>query len=229
MLAIHITAGMLALLTGFVAAFAGKGSRLHRLAGIGFVVAMATMTLSALVAAAWLRPNAGNVVAATFAFYLVATAYLTVHPVPQMRAIQMALVVVGFAAGVGGVVLGYDVLGRNPLPDGIPGQPLIVFGATALVGTVFDVRLLRGRVLDGSQRLMRHLWRMLLALWVATGSAFLGQAKFLPDAITDKLLHVVPVLAITVLLVYWPIRIARQRRRAARARAPIATVQSQLA
>jgi hypothetical protein len=215
---IHIVAGMLALLTGFVAAFAAKGSRTHRLAGLGFVVAMFTMTSSALVAAAFLRPNAGNVVAATFTLYLVATAFLTVHPVPQQRGVQAALVAVGLAAGFGGILLGWDVLGRRPLPDGIPGQPLIVFGAIALVGALSDLRLLDGRVLDGSQRLMRHLWRMLLALWVATGSAFLGQMQFLPDAITRWWLQLVPVLAITALLVYWPVRIARQRRRAQRAR-----------
>jgi len=218
MLAIHITAGMLALLTGFVAAFAAKGSRLHRLAGLGFVIAMLALTISAIIAAAFLRPNAGNVVAATFAFYLVATSFITVHPVPHMRGVQAALVLVGLAAGVGGVLLGWHVMGLQKLPDGIPGQPLIMFGATALVGALFDLRLLNGRVLEGPRRLMRHLWRMLLALWVATGSAFLGQMQFLPDVITRYWLQLVPVLAITVLLVYWPIRIARQRRRAQRAR-----------
>ncbi|HET7842535.1 MAG TPA: hypothetical protein VFL14_00170, partial [Xanthomonadales bacterium] len=130
---IHITAGIVALLAGFVAAFAAKGSKAHRASGLAFVFGMFTMTLSALVSAAFLRPNAGNVVAATFSFYLVATAWLTVHPIAHQRGVQAALALVAFAVAIAGIALGNDVVARGVMPDGIPGQPMIAFGSVALV------------------------------------------------------------------------------------------------
>jgi len=217
---LHIIAAIVALLAGFLAAFAAKGSRLHRTSGLAFVLAMSTMTLSALVSAAFLRPNAGNVVASLLAFYLVATGWITVHPIAHARGVQAALVLVGIAVGIAGITLGNDVLGHRVLPDGIPGQPLIAFGIVALVASAFDLRLLRGTVLAGAPRLMRHLWRMLLALWIATGSGFLGQAKFLPAIVVQWGLNLLPLLVVTALLVYWPIRVKRQQRRAQGARVP---------
>jgi uncharacterized membrane protein len=57
---IHIVAGLLSLLTGFVALYATKGGTTHRRWGKAFAVAMATMTGSAFIVALLLSPNRGN-------------------------------------------------------------------------------------------------------------------------------------------------------------------------
>ena len=60
LLPIHILAASLALVSGAVAMFARKGGTLHRQSGIVFVVAMLVMASSAVLIAAFLRPNRLN-------------------------------------------------------------------------------------------------------------------------------------------------------------------------
>ncbi|HEU0014094.1 MAG TPA: hypothetical protein VFQ45_10445, partial [Longimicrobium sp.] len=60
-------------------------------------------------------------------------------------------------------------------------------------------------------RLARHLWRMCWAMWIATGSFFLGQADELPERLRVWpaliFLAVVPLLA----MLYWLVRIRIRR------------------
>ncbi|HET9483141.1 MAG TPA: hypothetical protein VFO79_04220 [Xanthomonadales bacterium] len=210
---IHIVAGILALIAGFVALYAAKGQRLHRRSGLVFAAAMVVMTVSAVVVATWLRPNAVNIVAGTLTFYLVCTGVMTVRPVPHGRGVLAALMIAGFAAGVFGFLLGYAAT-QTPrgFVDGVPSFPLFMFGAVGVGAAAADLRLLRIGALQGRQRIARHLWRMTYAMWIATTSAFLGQAKFFPDAIRSSGVLAVPVLVVTVLLFYWLVRTLRGRR-----------------
>jgi hypothetical protein len=71
----------------------------------------------------------------------------------------------------------------------------------------------------GSQRLVRHLWRMCFAMLIATGSFFTGQMQVFPTIIRKSNLLGIPVLAIPVLLVlvttlYWIGRTLLKRRAA---------------
>jgi ABC-type transport system involved in cytochrome c biogenesis permease subunit len=73
LLVLHISAGIVGLLSGTAAMIFRKGSRRHAQAGDVFVVAMLTMALCA-VWLATLKQQPGNVVGGVFTFYLVATA-----------------------------------------------------------------------------------------------------------------------------------------------------------
>ena len=77
-LPIHILAGMIALIVGYVALFAAKGGRLHRRTGKMFVFAMVVMGLGGSFLAA-IDPDGSptNIVAGLVTFYLVMTAMLT--------------------------------------------------------------------------------------------------------------------------------------------------------
>jgi hypothetical protein len=216
----HIIAGILSLLAGFTALFATKGSWLHRRSGLVFAGAMIVMTVTAVIVATWLSPNVGNIVAGTLTFYLVCTGVMTVRPVPHERGVLTALMIMGFAAGAGGFLLGYAATQiPRGIIDGIPSFPLFMFGVVGVVAAAFDLKLLRAGSIAGKHRLARHLWRMTYAMWVATTSAFLGQAKFFPDAIRSSGVLAIPVLVVTVLLVYWVVRTLRGRRAPVVARA----------
>ncbi len=76
--ALHIGGGFAGLVSGFVAVFAPKGGRLHRVAGTVFVAAMTVMAAFALVISLVL-PDPVNLVISVFAFYLIFTAWLTVR------------------------------------------------------------------------------------------------------------------------------------------------------
>ena len=74
---LHISGGTIGILSGGAAAVVRKGERLHRLFGTIFVVSMLTMA-GAAIFVALVIPEKPNVLAGLFAFYLVASAWMTV-------------------------------------------------------------------------------------------------------------------------------------------------------
>ena len=75
-LALHICAGIMGLLSGTVAICFRKGSRGHGLAGKVFVISMLSLGASAMYLAAIKQP-VGNFVGGILTIYLVTTAWLT--------------------------------------------------------------------------------------------------------------------------------------------------------
>lgn len=78
-LLVHVVAGALALVSGFVALSAAKGLKLHRKSGLLFVGAMVLMGLSGAVIAT-MTGEPGSVTGGLLATYLVVTALTTVRP-----------------------------------------------------------------------------------------------------------------------------------------------------
>lgn len=62
--------------------------------------------------------------------------------------------------------------------------------------------LVRGG-LSGKKRLVRHLWRMSFALFIATGSFFLGQQQVFPAFLRGSVLLLVLRIMPLVLMVFW--------------------------
>jgi hypothetical protein len=105
---------------------------------------------------------------------------------------------------------------------GIPYVVFFMFGTVALLGVIGDVRTIRAGVLKGAPRLVRHLWRMCYALWIAAASFFLGPrervVKVIPEALVTPVSLALPVVAVLVVMFYWlwRVRIRRNFRGAAR-------------
>jgi len=211
MIYIHVVAGSFGIFFGFLAMLLAKGTHRHKLAGNGYVLAMFTMTGSALIVAL-MRSQFINMIAALLTFYLVATAWMTMHrrpedpQRPEVFGAVLALLV-GLAAIAGGVYAANSPGGMASGFEGIPAPIYFMFGAVALLSAWGDYRLIRRRSITRTQKLVRHLWRMGYSLWVATSSFFLGQARHLPDWFKDPGLHFIPVLLALVLLVFWAIRV----------------------
>lgn len=206
---LHISAGLVALVAGAIALYAAKGSRLHRRSGMVFVIAMLVMTSSAVFMAAWLRPNRVNVVAGVLTFYLVSTALLSVRrTVEQTPGLLTGLMMVAFVNGAYAASLALEALTRsNGSVDGIPAPPLFMFAVVGLSAAILDARLLWAGSIQGAHRLARHLWRMTFALWIATASFFLGQAKLFPEPVRNIALLAIPVLLVLLTLFYWLVRV----------------------
>ena len=208
-LAIHFAAGLVSILAGTVALSVAKGGRLHKQSGLVFTGAMVVLGLTAAGIGMY-EDRPGQVFAGLLVTYLVFSAMTTVKPLPAMgRRFDMALMVLAFAfAGTtlyGGVIEWLDptveVTGR---PRAVP--PL-VGGTVILLAAIGDLRAIRAGGLQGARRLARHLWRMCFGLFIATGSFFLGQMRFIPEPVRIMPLLLVLAFAPIPFLLYWMWRV----------------------
>ena len=215
MLPIHILAGSLALIAGWIALYALKGAQLHRRSGMLFVCAMLVMSSTGAVMAA-IAPSKISVLGGVLAFYLVTTGLLTVRrgTHPAFRWIDIGGMIVAFAVSAAAFAL---AVAAATSPDGrlegLPPGPAIMFGVVGLVAGVLDVRML-ARGVEGAHRIARHLWRMCYALWIATMSFFLGQPDVFPEPLRHMIaVRAIPVVVLLLTMIYWLVRVLRKRGR----------------
>ena len=63
------------------------------------------------------------------------------------------------------------------------------------------------RGISGAPRIARHVWRMCLALFIASGSFFLGQQKVMPAFIQGSPILVVLGVAPLLFMIFWLCRV----------------------
>ena len=215
---IHIAAGLVALVAGAIALYATKGSPLHRRAGMVFVVAMLAMSSTGALMALFIKPNPVNVMAGSLTFYLVSTGVLTVkRTVGQMRGSIALFMAAALALGSWALTMGLAAAASpRGFIEGVPAPPLFIFAFAGIGGALLDGRMLRAGGIEGKHRIARHLWRMGLAMWIATSSFFLGQPKVFPEFLRQQIgIRAIPVLLVAGVVVYWLVRTLARRRRAA--------------
>jgi hypothetical protein len=207
---VHIVAGSLGLVAGYLALYSAKGGTLHRKSGRVFLYAMLAMAImGATMAAVRGVAPAINIPAALLTSYLVTTAFMTVRPpVAAARWLNPVLMLVALAVGLTSLTFAFEALAS---PDGkrqgMPAFPFVMFGVVATLAAVLDLRMIRAGGLSGASRLARHLWRMSFALFIAAMSFFIGQAKVIPEPIRILPLLALPVLAVLITMLYWLIRV----------------------
>jgi uncharacterized membrane protein len=215
LLPIHVTAGLLSICAGAVALYAVKGSWLHRRSGMIFVVAMLVMaSLGAIMAG--LKPDRGTALGGVLVIYIVCTGLLTVRrTVEQSRGLLTSLMLLALTVGASEFALGFAA--RNAVTgriDGYPSYLYFTFGTVTALCALGDARTLRAGALEGTRRLVRHIWRMCFAMWFATTSFFLGQAKVFPEPLRHAFgLRVIPVVLVLGVMFYWLGRVYLKRRR----------------
>lgn len=208
MLLLHICAGTLGVISGFVAVSLRKGSRRHALAGTVFVISMMVLASSGTFMAI-VKSQPGNILGGTLTLYLVATAWLTI----KRREGNPGLIdwsALLFAAAIASVALtwAFDAAtSPTGLKNGYPLGPYAMLGSVALLSTIGDIRMIARRGISGTQRIARHLWRMCFAFFIASSSVFLARAHLFP-AIMRKTgaLYFLSFLPL-ILMVFWLIRI----------------------
>lgn len=208
LLPVHIIAGVIGIVSGAAALSALKGATLHRRSGMFFVSAMLMMSASGAVMA-MVKPNRGNVMGGGLAFYMVLTALLTTRRrLAGIEWMDLAAMLLGLAVAVAAFTFGWMALrSATGNLDGYPPPLYFIFGTIALLSVAGDARMVLARGLQGRRRIARHLWRMCFAMFIGTGSFFLGQAKIFP-----KSLRIIPLLATLavlplLLMLYWLVRV----------------------
>jgi len=212
-LVLHVAAGGLGIVSGFVALYAAKGARLHRRSGMLFVCAMVTMAVAGMTMAVVRgKAPAVNVPAGLLTSYLVITALTTVRPpAAGLRWLEVGAMLVAFAVGLASLAFGFEALAGGGRKQGIPAFPYFMFGVVGLLATAGDVRMMRRGAPKGAPRLARHLWRMSSALIIAALSFFIGQARVIPEPVRILPLLALPVLAVLVTMLCWLWRVRFRR------------------
>lgn len=200
---LHIAAGVLAILSGYAALFARKGGALHRRSGLFFVWAMLAMGLGAMVVG--LVRGKSTWLGGPMVFYFVLTGLSTVRPLRNANPrLDGVLMILGLTVGITAVGWPLQAIASRagaPLPP--PVYASIVNGILCLLGVKGDFKVIRHGALTGKKRLHRHLWRMCFAMFVATGSFFLGQPKFIPSLLRISPLPIVLAVLPLLSLFYW--------------------------
>ena len=209
----HVIGGLLALGAGTVALSALKGGKLHRRSGMIFVYTMLVMAAAGGLLA-WFKPVMISVIAGALTFYLVLTSLLTVRPAAHhARAIAIGAMLMALVTGVFGVKFGFDAMNSaKGTLHGYPAAPYFIFGAVALIAAALDARLIVAGGIHGPHRLLRHVWRMCFAMYMATSAFFLGQAKLFPEPLRNFALLSLPVIVVVVVTVFWVLRVALSKR-----------------
>ena len=205
----HIAMGTLSLLAGAGAMMLRKGSRSHAIAGETFVVAMLLMAGTGTIMSLAIVPVMGNVMGGLLTMYMVITAWATAYRPPRQAGAHEYLgMVFGIAIGVAGIVFGLEAASRTPQRlHGYDAMFYYIFGGIALLGAALDARMIARGGFSGSQRTARHLSRMCLAMYMATMSFFIGQAKLMPAWIREVRLNLIPVLLVVGALIFWLVKI----------------------
>jgi len=207
-LILHISGGSVGILAGATALFVRKGSPLHRLAGNIFFVAMLTMSGIGACVAPFL-PDRGSAVMGAFTFYLVASAWMTVRrKAGSVGAFEKALLCVVTVCAITDLTFGLQAANSaTGTLDGNSSALFFVFGSVMAFTAVADLRMiLRGGV-SGTQRIARHVWRMCFALFIATGSFFLGQQQVMPAFMHGSPVLVALGIAPLPLMIFWLVRV----------------------
>jgi len=208
LLPVHISAGVVGILSGTAAMSFRKGSPRHALAGKIFVIAMMTMSSSA-VYLAFMKHQMGNVLGGTFAFYLVTTAWLTAKRGDgETSLFDWGTLLIPLLVGIGLWISGLRVVyGHVKSTDGVPVGMHFFMGSVMLLAAAGDIRMLVRGGAFGAKRIVRHLWRMCFGLFVATGSFFLGQQQVFPTWLRGSPALFVPALLPLALLIFWLFRV----------------------
>ena len=203
--AIHITAGSVGLISGYIALCTTKGAAVHRRIGMVFVYSMLTMcTMGAILAVVHNKGPSINVPAALITASMVVTALTTVRaPTPFTRRLDLAATLATLSVAIVNGIYAFQAFANGGTRDGIPAFPFVLFGTAGLLATIGDVRIMRSGPLRGAKRIARHLWRMSFALLVAALSFFIGQAKVIPKPIRITPLLALPLLIVIATMFYW--------------------------
>jgi hypothetical protein len=213
LLGTHIAGASLGMIAGATAILARKGGQLHRRAGTAFFVGMLGMSgVGAVVA-----PMLGDRVSGSmglFTLYLVLTGWMAAKRGPGTigRFEPAALALGTLAAAWFGWIGWLGSQSPRGVVDGLPSQIAWIAGAVALLALLSDIRVLRRGGLMGADRIVRHLWRMGAALFIAWGS-FAGQPVAQPEPLRNSPWLFLPALGFLGLMVFWWVKTRLPSRR----------------
>jgi uncharacterized membrane protein len=205
---LHICSGTIGVLSGAAAVSFRKGSPRHRTAGNVFVIAMVNLGTTA-VYLALMKSQMTNVFGGVLTFYLAVTSWMTVRRRESKPGIFDWIALLA-ALTVGAVIVTYGFQAAHSprgLKAGVPAGMYFFLGSIALLAAVGDVRILVRGGIFGTQRLVRHLWRMCFALFIASASIFIARPHLFPALFRKTGLLFLLGIGPLILMIFWLVRV----------------------
>ena len=205
LLALHVVAGNVALLSAAGAVIVQKGGRAHAWIGRAFAIGMTVIFLTA-VPMTMLKPNLFLFLVALFNFYLVSTGWLRAtnrNGSPTRLEWTIAVGTVLAAVGMAGRSVMMLAAGHSM------GVVLLVFALIGGALSLRDVVGLRQQKFRGTERIASHLTRMLGGTIGAVTAFIVTNVRLEPAFV----LWLLPSVALTPLVIYWTRRVRRPVRR----------------
>ena len=202
---LHLVVGSLAVFSGFIAMLLPKGKTLHKFVGKIFFYTMLALCFSGIYLTL-LRSLQLTFFLATFSLYLLLTGW---YAVARKGSSITLFDKVGFyfisTFGIATLILATLGWSLNwHYPPNEPSYPnYLIFVCFSAVLAYWDYQLLIAKVLVGTKRLIRHLWRMYFALFIATGIFFGGNSNVLPEALRTELILITPIVTVLMFMFGW--------------------------
>ncbi len=204
LLIFHIATACIALLGGVAAMSLRKGSTGHRTGGTVFVIGMICMTASAI-PLALLKAQTLNALVGALTCYLVASGWVAGRR-DRFQYVRIVIAALGVVAlGIGVFLLGFGIEAVNSpshLKDGEDASGYFFFGAIAVLSAALDLRLVIGGI-GNKHRIVRHLWRMNLAMAIGIISVTPRLNRLAGHPIQSDALLVAPTLLVILIMVFW--------------------------
>jgi len=201
LIGIHIAGGMIALVSGALAAAVRKGGRLHAAAGTWFCAAMLVLGVTAAILEPFRTPP-GSPFGGIMVCYFVATAWLTARR-RDGKAGRIEKIACAAALGAAAIIAWGGFAGATtPAGRG----PVFAFAGVCLLAGLLDLNAILRR-LSPAQRVSRHIWRICFAFFIATGSFFLGQQDVMPRFVRGSPVLFVLAFAPFALMAFWLVRV----------------------
>lgn len=207
MWAIHTPAGIIGLVAAAVALCAKKGGAFHRKAGAFFTISMLIMLISGFVAAL-LKESTEDMLLSAVVIYTVFTAWLAAHH----KKIEIGFLEYIALGWIIAIVIAAFILGANWREVGIS-NTYPYWAIFAIFCAIGDIHNLRRTALSGTQRIIRHVWRIGFSLMWAMLSLTDKIVKMLGSNVkelpVEQLLYIiaVPTLFVLITTVFWIINI----------------------
>jgi len=217
---IHAVVGMSAVLCGLLAFVLAKGSLFHRVAGRFFTGLIVSM-VAIVSAEAFLKP--GSISALGFVFillmaYLVGSAWATVRvTVGSIRTVDLAAPLVAFSIFIACCYLGAEALSNPKMTDKAPPvEAYFFFGTLTFITMLLDLNHIRLGGTRGNHKIIRHVWRMSLALFLSSSTLFTGPGSIIfPEPIRGNPALAIPQILVVCIALYWVSNLLLNQRRQA--------------
>ena len=206
LLTFHIIAGALAIVSGFVSLTNRKGSQLHMKAGKTFLTSMVAMCVSGAIMSA-ISGITITLLVSFFTVYLVTTAWRASRRFQQR--IHWGDVVGGILVTSLSVSFFYHGQLAANSPSGtidniaIGPTPYFVFGFVSLFCAWRDLSFVLNCQRSLKQALPSHIWRISLAMFIATSSFFTGNPQVFPEWFNQSFVSSLPEQIVLLVMIYY--------------------------